>query len=147
MATFQSKKETINNIAVTVRNNILRTYGTTQGKCIEASDRIASMLVEMGFNAHVKQVWCLYENFENCMDYCYEEHWVAYVLLDGRRLYIDVTMDQFQWAFSKKLPEVYMGYKLPKFYLFKKPGKGTLDKCGWTSWYNTGNYENNFVYY
>ena len=147
MVTFQSKKEFINHVASTVRNNILRTYGTTQGKCIEAADRIASMLIEMGYNAHVQQVWCLYENFESCSDYCYEEHWVTYVLLKGHRLYIDVTMDQFQWAFSKKLPAIYIDYKLPKFYLIKEPNRSILNKCGWTSWYNTGNYENNFVYY
>lgn len=145
--TRKEQIEQISAIAIAVRNEILRKYGTTAGKCIMASDTIEAKLKERGYDAHVKQVWCLYENFETCMDYCFEEHWVAYVLLGGHRLYIDVTMDQFQWAFSKELPQLYMQYRLPKFYLSKKPGKTTLDKCGWTSWYNTGNYENNFIYY
>ena len=117
------------------------------GKCIEASDMITMQLQIMGYKASAKQVWCLYEYFENCSDYCFEEHWITLVESGKDKLYIDVTMSQFQWAFSKKLPRIYLKKKLPNFYLTRKPGKVTLDKCGWNDWYNYGNYVNEFDYW
>ena len=137
----------INKVAVAIREKTLAKYGTTAGKCIETSDAITDILLSKGYHAEEKQVWVLYENFESCMEYCYEEHWLTKVLIKGYTYYVDATMDQFQWAFSKKLPEVYISRSLPKFYLVKKPGKVTLDKCGWNDWYNYGNYINNFEYY
>ena len=92
-------------------------------------------------------MFVLYEEFENCSEYCYEEHWLNYVLINGRRLYIDTTMDQFQWAFSKKLQNIYFGGKLPNFYLRREPGKTTLDMCGWNDWIKYGDYENDFDYW
>lgn len=56
-------------------------------------------------------------------------------------------MDQFQWAFSKKLPNIYFGGKLPNFYLRREPGKTTLDMCGWNDWIKCGYYENDFDYW
>lgn len=135
-------------IALRERNLMVNKYnGNLMGKCIEASDQLYELLIKAGFNAKPQQVWCLYELFENCTDICYEEHWLTYVLYKGRRVYIDVTMDQFQWAFSRKLPEIYFDTKLPRFYLIKEPGKVTLDRCGWNDWYNYGDYVNNFNYW
>lgn len=77
-------------------------HGQTSGKCIEASDLLHDILSKKGFKVFSINVFVLYEQFENCSAYCYEEHWLNYVLINGRRVYIDTTMDQFQWAFSKK---------------------------------------------
>ena len=142
-----SIQKKIYQIAYEERLRTLKKYNSVAGKCIETSDRITERLNKLGFNAHPYQVWCLYENFENCLDSCYEEHWVTYILYKGRRVYIDTTLDQFQWAFSKKLPEIYVSYKLPNFLLNRKPGKVTLDRCGWNDWYNYGNYINQFDYW
>ena len=143
-----SELDIIKEIAVEERNRTLDIYNSTSGKCIETSDRITDrILTETKIKACSYQIWCLYEFFENCTDICYEEHWITYILYKGRRIYIDATMDQFQWAFLRLLPEIYMDTKLPNFYLIREPGKSTLDKCGWNSWYNTGRYINNFNYW
>lgn len=117
------------------------------GKCIEATDTLVEVYNQQGFKAEAKQVWCLYEYFESCSNYCYEEHWLVKLTKGKENRYIDVTMDQFQWAFSRKLPKVFTGKKLPNFYRTRKPGKGLLDICGWNDWYNYGDYVNNFNYY
>lgn len=122
-------------------NNVL------SGKCIEASDELVERLIRLGYDAEAYQCWCLYELFESCMDYCYEEHWIVMVQFSDKRVYIDPTISQFQWAFSRDIGKVYIGMTLPKFLLARKPGRDTLKKCGWTDWYNTGNYINNFEYY
>ena len=116
-------------------------------KCIEGTDILVNLLKQSGFRVEPKQVWCLYEHFENCSDYCYEEHWVAVVMKGNDKLFIDITMTQFQWTFSKKVPRVYMNEKLPNFYLTRKPGKTVFDKCGWTDYYEYGNYSNEFDYW
>lgn len=141
-------KEILYRIAYEERLRTLKMYGNTNGKCIETSDKITERLInELHLDAHPYKVYVLYENFESCMEYCYEEHWITYVLFHGQRIYIDTTMDQFQWAFSKQLPKIYIDDRLPIFYLNKEPGKVILDKCGWNDWYNYGNYINNFEYY
>lgn len=142
----------IQNTALQVRNQLENKYGSSNedmmGKCIEASDLITEKLKHLGFKAESYRVWCLYEYFQSCTNYCYEEHWITKVVSGQEKLYIDVTMNQFQWAFiSKRLPRIYLDDKLPNFYLTRKPGKTTLDKCGWTSWYNTGDYINKFNYW
>ena len=143
-----SIKDKLYKIAIEERQRTLQIFGTVHCKCIETSDRIFDRILdETAYDVHQKQVWVLYEHFENCYEQCYEEHWLTYIVYHGRRMYIDATMDQFQWAFSRKLPEIYIEYELPKFYLIKRPGKVILDRCGWNDWYNNGNYINNFDYY
>lgn len=141
----------IKQLAMQYKKELITKYGNDdfalQGKCIEASDELVSRLKKLGYNTGAKQVYVLYENFESCSNYCYEEHWLCLILKGGQRLYLDITMNQFQWAFSKKLPLIYLKHKLPNFYLVHKPGKTILDRCGWNDWYNTGNYINNFDYY
>lgn len=137
----------IKDIGMHVRKKIIQEYGSTFGRCIDASDLICEILTRQCYIVETKQVWVLYEYFENCTDLCYEEHWLVNIRYKGKPLYLDVTMDQFQWAFSKKLPELYLETKLPNFYLPRKPGKVVLDRCGWTDWYNKGNYINNFRYW
>lgn len=137
--------------AIQVRQMLEYKYGRSNdnmmGKCIEASDILEDRLTKLGYKAEAKQVWCLYEYFESCTDYCFEEHWLVMIRKGNDKRYIDVTMNQFQWAFSKQLPKVYIAKELPKFYLTRKPGKATLDKCGWNDWYNYGEYVNEFDYY
>ena len=141
----------INHMARLVRKELEAKYGETSeammGKCIEGTDKLVQYLKSVGLRAEAKQVWCLYEYFEGCTDYCFEEHWIVIVQKGTDKWFVDVTMDQFQWAFSRQLNKIYIGAYLPNFYLTRKPGKGTLDKCGWNDWYNTGNYVNNFDYY
>ena len=143
-----TRKDIISNIVNNTRNYILEKYnGNIMGKCIEASDKIVSDLAQYNIKAKAIRVYCLYENFESCSDYCFEEHWLVKLRLNNQDWYIDVTMDQFQWAFYRQLPSIYSSTELPKFYLKKKPDKHILDLCGWNDWYNTGDYENNFVCY
>ena len=143
--------ELLRKIALYERSRLRQKYGNDlMGKCIEASDTIVDLIAKKSngkIKAEAKQVWVLYENFESCTDICYEEHWIVKVLVKGCTYYIDVTMDQFQWAFNRKLPEIYFERKLPNFYLARKPGKVTLDKCGWNNWYNYGDYVNRFNYW
>lgn len=141
------------NINTKVRVHLENKYGkdtwSMQGKCIEATDiLVAEYNKHPGIKAKAKRVWVLYERFESCSDYCYEEHWLCELLLNSKtKVFVDVTMDQFQWAFSRELPRIYVNSKLPNFYLTRKPGKTIFDRCGWTDWYNYGQYENNFDYY
>lgn len=137
----------IHEYASFVRQYILETYGQTSGKCISATDLLHDILSKNGYKVFSINVFVLYEKFESCTYYCYEEHWLNYVLINGRRIYIDTTMDQFQWAFSKKLPNIYISGKLPNFYLRREPGKTTLDRCGWNEWIKYGDYKNNFDYW
>ena len=142
----RGKMTLVKEIAIHERYRLDKKYNNEiMGKCIEATDSIISKLREhnYGIIAEAKQVWVLYENFESCSNYCYEERWLVKVKVGRETWYVDATMDQFQWAFSKKLPRIYIGKYLPKFYLVRKPGKTTLDKCGWNDWYNYGDYENN----
>jgi hypothetical protein len=111
------------------------------------TDTLVDIYIKHGYKAEAKQVWCLYENFEGCSYLCYEEHWLVKIIHNNISIYVDVTMNQFQWAFNKKLPYMYIENRLPNFYLARKPGKITLDKCGWNDWYNYGNYINEFDYY
>ena len=117
------------------------------GKCIIASDELARRLTKLGIKAETHQCWCLYECFEGCSNYCFEEHWVVRAKAGSQTVYIDLTISQFQWAFTRDIGKLYIGAKLPKFLLHRKPGRDTLKKCGWTDWYNTGSYVNNFEYY
>ena len=141
----------INHIARCVRQELESKYGSgtydLMGKCIEATDKLVDLYRKAGFKAEAKQVWVLYENFESCSDYCYEEHWLTKVYSGNNKIYVDVTMTQFQWAFTVNFNKIFISDKLPNFYLSRKPGKTILDRCGWNDWYNTGNYVNNFNYY
>ena len=151
MSFTKSELDTIKNVAVSIKVQLNKKYGmkyeNLMGKCIEASDTLVEKLKLYGFNAEAKQVWCLYENFETCSNYCYEEHWIVKVTKGRDKVFIDLTIKQFQWAFFKELPSIYFSNKLPNFFLTRKPGKTTLDKCGWNDWYNYGNYVNNFNYW
>lgn len=133
------------------RTSLERHYGrgdSLMGKCIISSDNLRSVLTKAGFNIQPMQVWVLYEYFENCSDYCYEEHWINKVKIANRVYYVDCTMDQFQWAFhSFKLPRIYIGRKLPNWMLTREPSKRVLNMCGWTDWYEGGDYINNFDYW
>lgn len=140
----------IQGCALFVKNNLQAKYGYNKenmmGKCIEASDTLAALLKHHGYDAKAKQVWVLYQNFESCSNYCFEEHWIVEVKVNSYKWYVDITLEQFQWAFDLMLPSVWIKDKLATFMLPRKPGKVTLDKCGWNDWYNYGDYENNFNY-
>lgn len=133
------------------RRQLEKSFGTGEnlaGKCIISSDRLRFELDKAGFRVEPLQVWVLYEDFESCTDCCYEGHWLNKVTIGRKLFYIDCTIDQFQWAFqTHKLPKVYIGRTLPNWMLRKMPGIKTLSKCGWTDWYNTGNYINEFDYW
>lgn len=151
MGFTQQDIQKIKEISKNVKQYLINKYGPTNdnmmGKCIEASDTLVIKLKQYGFNAEAKQVWCLYEYFESCSDYCFEEHWLVKVTKGKDKQFIDLTLNQFQWAFTKELPQIYLSEKLPNFLLVRKPGKTIFDKCGWTDWMEYGEYINNFNYY
>lgn len=151
MGFTQQDIQKIKEISKNVKQYLINKYGPTNdnmmGKCIEASDTLVIKLKQYGFNAEAKQVWCLYEYFESCNAYCYEEHWIVKVTKGKEKQFIDLTLNQFQWAFTKELPQIYLSEKLPNFLLTRKPGKTTLDKCGWNDWMKYGDYINKFKYY
>lgn len=134
-----------------VRGEIEAAYGKNEwdimGKCIEASDKLVKRLKSKGLDAQAYQVWALYECFETCTSQCFEEHWIVLVRHKGKRIYLDPTYNQFQWAMNQKLPKVYIGTVLPNWLLPRKPSRKTLKKCGWTDFYNGRTYENEFNYY
>lgn len=137
---------------IKVRSELENKYGheTMQimGKCIEGTDRLVHTLRNKGLKARPYQVWVLYEYYENCLEQCYEEHWLAVVEHNGYRIYLDPTFNQFQWAIcTKVMPKVYIGATLPNWFLNRKPGRDTLKKCGWHDYYNGYNFENKFDYW
>lgn len=140
------------NALIGVRKILESKYGCNpdnmMGKCIEGSDTLEGILKAKKINAKAYQVWALYEYFESCSDYCYEEHWIVVVETGSGRLYLDPTFNQFQWAMhSHILPKVYIGRTLPNWLLPKKPGRTTLNRCGWNDFYNGYRYINDFDYW
>lgn len=143
--------EFIKHCALYVKEGLQKKYGyrpeNMMGKCIEASDKLVYMLKHQGYSrVRAKQVWVLYQNFESCSNYCFEEHWIVEVAYGEYKWYVDLTLEQFGWAFDFALPPIWIGTKLPTFMLTRKPGRDTLKRCGWTDWYNLGDYINNFEY-
>lgn len=140
----------IRNIMELVKSNLTVKYGMRKealmNKGKEATDLIVSYLVHLGLDAKPKQVYVLYQNIKSCTDTCFVEHWITELVDDKRKLYLDVTLEQFQRMFDLKLPRIWVGNKLPTFLLSRKPGKVTLEKCGWTDLQKTGSYKNNFEY-
>ena len=119
------------------------------GKCIEASDELARRLSDKGYDSEPIRVFCLYEDWDNCPEICYEEHWLVRVNNHnhGDNIYIDPTMNQFQWAFYEKIPEIFIGTEKPSFYLDEEPDEDFLEKVGWTDYYENGDNEPNFEYW
>ena len=62
-------------------------------------------------------------------------------------IFVDTTIQQFGWAFEKKLPEIYIGYTLPNFFLPQEPDEKILDDCGWNGFYDGYEISKNFDYY
>ena len=118
-----------------------------QGRCIEASDTLVEQLREKGYDCEARQCWCLYENYESCTSSCYEEHWLVAVNFGEKSIFLDATIQQFQWAFEEELPEVYIGYTMPNFFLSREPDKEILNACGWMDYYDGYDGFCNFDYY
>ena len=114
------------------------------GKCIKVSDTIAEILQAAGYQCESIQCWCLYEDWENCPEVCYEEHWVNKITKNEDTLYIDATCSQFQWAFFEQLPDIYVGKQLPNFFLKDEPNLEFLRKIGWENYYVYGDGGPNF---
>jgi hypothetical protein len=118
--------------AIKLRKELNNKFGASpdsvMGKCIIASDELSKRINRLGLKSKAYRVWVLYEDFEGCTDYCFEEHWMVCIDIGGgRRIYVDPTFNQFQWAFSRKLPQVYIGAVLPNWCLTKRPGERTLE--------------------
>lgn len=148
----EARKRVLFNTAVQLRTVMVKRYPQGLiGKCIEATDTLVWKLNQLGFVAKAMQVWALYKRFDKCTgSQPYEEHWICRVdngVAGNRWVYIDITMDQFQWAMDKELPPVYVGGVCPNWMLRREPKSGVLNKCGWTEYWETGYCDNRFNYW
>lgn len=148
----EARRKVIFTTAIKLRAALVKKYPQgLMGKCIEATDLLVNKLNQMGFKAKAIQVWALYENFGYVTgSQPYEEHWICRVdssKSGNKWVYIDVTMDQFQWAMYEKLPPVYIGEVCPNWLLRREPKRDTLNKCGWNDYWETGFYDSNFDYW
>lgn len=118
------------------------------GHCIEASDLLSVRLSDLGFDSESVRCFCIYEDWEQCPEACYEEHWI--VRVNGHEnaedIYIDLTMSQFQWGFFEELPDIYIG-SAPSMYVFQEPDEKFLEDIGWTAYYNGADTEPDFDFY
>ena len=84
-----SRQSIIKDVIYNVRNYILEKYnGSIMGKCIEASDLIVAELGKNNIRAEAIKVFCLYENFESCTYYCFEEHYLKIPIISHFLLYL-----------------------------------------------------------
>lgn len=140
----------IKKVLIETRQYIDNKYnGIMDGHCIEASDIIVKKLKKMNYYVTSHQGYCLYEYYENCTDQPYGDH--VYTLVrdkeSNQTLYLDVTLDQFQSQFNKKIPPIVMLDYIPNFILKRRPSKEILQKCGWLDYWDGYRYYNNFDYY
>ena len=139
----------LNSLAENMYQNLCAKYTQNGliGKCIEATDALVENYKQYGLNAKAKRVFVLYQNYYNCTDLCFEEHWLVDVERQKKHFFVDTTISQFQWASYLVLPPILISNQLPTFYLPRKPSKQILKDCGWTDWYENGiEIEPNFVW-
>lgn len=111
----------IQTIAIQVRREMEGKYGDQlYGKCIEASERIVSLLREKGLPARTVEGWCIYDQYYSCSDQPFDAHTWVEVNLDRHELVVDVTATQFQAYIDDPIPDVYIG-ELPRYFQLEKP--------------------------
>lgn len=66
-------------IAKSVRAELERKYGKFLcGRCIEASEKIAERLTQIGIQCELVEGWCVYDDFSGCSDRPYDGHTWGY---------------------------------------------------------------------
>lgn len=90
------------------------------GKCIEASDSIVSRLKDIGIEAVAVEGWCIYDDEYYGSDRPYDEHTWVEAQVDGKTLFIDVTLDQFQAGMDDPIPAICIG-EVPDFLVLREP--------------------------
>lgn len=103
-------------VAESIRNYLELRYGKDlTGRCVEASNLITSHLSLYGF-VRTREVsgWCLYDDPIGCSTRPYDEHtWVeAESTKLPKRLYIDITADQFNRYVDDKYSKINITKKL-----------------------------------
>lgn len=106
-------------ILTSIRSEVLKTKGRTQGQCILASDLISAELKKQNIPHRIVEGWCRYnKNLDSCSDRPFDEH--TWVEVQGGTV-LDVTMDQFSSFLKEETPGVYIG-PCPEFLTEDRPG-------------------------
>lgn len=96
-------------VATYVRNQLIHKYGTANGLmgyCKEAADLMIFYLERIKIKSSKHFGWCIYDRCDNvsgepCAPHCYV------LVHDGtKRLYLDCTATQFQFALEQEIPEI-----------------------------------------
>ncbi len=122
---------------VQARRIITNKYGTGQylcGKCIEASELIATQLRIIGYDARTIEGYCWYDtSVESCTDSPSGEHtWVQVYgvsKLSNKVLFIDITGEQFNFFLEYELDPIEIG-SVPSCYHKGKPNNAYLREVG-----------------
>lgn len=120
------------------REYLIKKYGRADfldGKCKEAADLMIKALKSQGINASKHFGWCIYDNCEHSTDKPCSPH--CYVLIhDGaKRLYLDCTATQFQFALDEPVPEVILlpAGKRPYWFRTREPSVREMENT--SDWY------------
>lgn len=112
--------EIIKNVLIMVRHDLEEKYQTEdlQGKCVEASEAIVSILQALGYkNAKIVEGWCHYDDASGCSNRDYDEH--TWVELEG--WYLDATADQFNHFIDKPFEKIVISETLPYCIDYESP--------------------------
>lgn len=115
------------------RNFLIQKYGSVdslEGKCKEAADLLIAALKSQGITASKHFGWCIYDNSdcvtgEPCAPHCYV------LVHDGnKRLYLDCTATQFEFAMDERIPSVILlkSGERPYWFREKKPSIKEMER-------------------
>lgn len=124
-------QQKIYDIAKSVRDELVHKYGDCLcGKCVEASEIIAEKLTQAGIECEIIEGWCVYDEFMGCSDRPYDEHTWVVATVCNKKLYIDVTADQFQPYIDEEIPPIIIGHQ-PTYMQIDEPDEEQLIEMGW----------------
>lgn len=124
--------QTILKCAVETRAFLIKKYGSEdalEGKCKEAADIMIQKLDKNKIRASKHFGWCIYDSCECCTGEPCAPH--CYVLVhDGnKRLYLDCTATQFQFALEREVPKIILlkAGDRPYWFRDRKPSKKDME--------------------